>query len=134
MPVATDTLSQQGAPPKVIADNLRHASDAYFKLWELIERQPATDEDCRAVRGRAWTLATLLAYTSRLLDAGAEPGTDPVPSSIAKAVRDLHINYTLLASASTYDELLDLPLVPPEQITQELDDLSARRWMVAATL
>lgn len=123
----------------VVADMLDQACKSYAEFWSCLSVKPSTDEDDRDVaervrRGGA-KVATYLAYVSRLVE-GSVIDLDgrpfPPPSKVLKALRDLQDSYTLMASIESYDDLLNQPLVPWDEIRAALDEPEAREWMKTA--
>lgn len=59
-------------------------------------------------------------------------GQVSAPEPVIRALNELHYSLAMMTTAETYDDLLELPLVPAEQIKAELESPEAKAWFKAA--
>ncbi|MGA9762642.1 MAG: hypothetical protein WBQ14_09480 [Gaiellaceae bacterium] len=121
------------------AEVLDEASRDYAEFWNDLDARPSTEEGerivCDLIRDEGTQFSTLLAYVNRLTSestvdlAGEEL---PLPEGVAKALRHLQDSFVLLTGISSYDDLLNQPLVPWDEIRAELDTPECREWMKTA--
>lgn len=123
---------------RVVVETLEVAVDDYLGMWPCLAHPPVSVEDdalgAKATREASAELGTLLAYANRLVaDGNLEVSgklTAP-PAAIIRVLRDLADSYALLAHVTSYDEILQQPLVDPADIRTGLDEPAARQWLAA---
>lgn len=123
----------------LMAEEIEIASRDYAEFWESLAVAPADEEDerigCESIRDEGTQVSTHLARINQLAN-GSVVDLDgeefSPPPGVINALRDLQNSFALLSGISSYDNLLEQPLVPWDEIRAELDTPECREWMKTA--
>jgi hypothetical protein len=123
----------------LVAEELEIAGRDYAEFWNDLDARPSTEEGerivCESIRDEGTQVSSHLARINQLANRSVvdlDGEEFPPPLGVMKALRDLQDSFALLAGISSYDDLLEQPLVPWDEIRAELDTPECREWMKTA--
>lgn len=118
---------------RLVADILGLSASTYVKTFRVLSSAHRRNADSdRAAGNTARDIGATGSSELALAKAAVEMGQVSAPEPVIRALNELHYSLAMMTTAETYDDLLELPLVPAEQIKAELESPEAKAWFKAA--